>query len=398
MQWMLLRPDDHQAESGHDAGIPRRTHETSGRPDGAVSDDHVGADSGFARTGQVLNLQQRVAELEAANTALRAEAERTRLILEGATDYAIITIDLEGRVTGWNEGARRILGYEEAEILGQSCDVWFPPEDRAANVPTQEMCRALEHGRAENERWHLRRDGSRFWASGLMMPLFGDEAQPRGFLNILRDQTKARAEEERRALLLAELNHRVKNTLATVQSIAAQTVRNTGTPSSFRTAFEARLMALARSHDMLTRTGWDGALLSDIVEQTLRPHDGVSDRVMMTGPPVRLAPNAVVTLNLAFHELATNAAKYGALSAPEGHVEVTWTLRRPRKKEPIVEIVWRERGGPPVLPPERRGFGSRLLERGLAQEFGGKVRLDFAPEGVECHICLPLTGRIDAPR
>jgi two-component sensor histidine kinase len=120
--------------------------------------------------------------------------------------------------------------------------------------------------------------------------------------------------------------------------------------------------------------------------------------VMVTGPPVRLAPNAVVTLNLAFHELATNAAKYGALSAPEGHVEVTWTLRRPRKKEPIVEIVWRERGGPPVRPPERRGFGSRLLERGLAQEFGGKVRLDFAPEGVECHICLPLTGRIDAPR
>jgi PAS domain S-box-containing protein len=397
MHWMPRRPDDQRAERRHGAATPRRTREAPGHSDDASHADYAAADPGRAQTDQVLNLQQRVAEFEAANMALRAEAERTRLILEGATDYAIITIDLEGRVTGWNEGARRILGYEAAEILGQSCEVWFPPEDRASGVPMQEMCRALEHGRAENERWHLRRDDSRFWASGLMMPLFAGHEQPRGFLNILRDHTKARAEEERRTLLLAELNHRVKNTLATVQSIAAQTVRNTGTPGSFRAAFESRLMALARSHDMLTRTGWDGALLSDIVEQTLQPHDGVSGRVVVSGPPVRLAPNAVITLNLAFQELATNAAKYGALSAPEGRVEVTWTLRRPRKKEPIVEIVWRERGGPPVRPPERRGFGSRLLERGLTQEFGGTVRLDFAPKGVECRICLPLTGRIDAP-
>ncbi len=112
---------------------------------------------------------------------------------------------------------------------------------------------------------------------------------------------------------------------------------------------------------------------------------------------MKLAPNAVVTLGLAFHELATNAAKYGALCVPEGGVEVTWTLRRSKKKAPLVEIVWREHGGPPVRPPQRRGFGSRLLERGLAQEFGGTVQLDFAPEGVQCHICLPLTGKIAAP-
>jgi two-component sensor histidine kinase len=259
------------------------------------------------------------------------------------------------------------------------------------------LCRALERGRAENERWHLRGDGTRFWASGLMVPLLDGQGRPQGFLNVLRDRTEAKLEEERRALLLAELNHRVKNTLATVQAIAAQAVRNTGTPGAFREAFEARLMALARSHDMLTRSGWDGAPLNDVVERTLRPHDGAPGRVVAGGPPVRLPPNAAVSLNLAFHELSTNAAKYGALSVPGGRVEATWTLRRPKREEaPILEIVWRERGGPPVRPPERRGFGSRLLERGLAREFGGTVRLDFAPEGVECRIRLPLAGRADA--
>ena len=138
--------------------------------------------------------------------------------------------------------------------------------------------------------------------------------------------------------------------------------------------------------------------LDDVVEQTLRPHDGAPARVAAAGPPVRLAPNAAVTLNLAFHELATNAAKYGALSVPGGLVEATWTLKRCKGEEaPVLEVLWRERGGPPVRPPERRGFGSRLLERGLAQEFGGTVRLDFAPEGVECRIRLPLAGRADAP-
>ncbi|GGC66302.1 hypothetical protein GCM10011504_50330 [Siccirubricoccus deserti] len=150
-------------------------------------------------------------------------------------------------------------------------------------------------------------------------------------------------------------------------------------------------------HDMLARGGWEGALLREVVERTLEPHavpegSGVVGRVAADGPPVRLAPNTTVTLNLALHELATNAAKYGALSAPGGRVEVAWTLERAGKRgaPPLVEIVWRERGGPPVWPPEHRGFGSPLLERGLTRECGGEVRLDFAPEGVECRIRLPL--------
>ncbi|HEY8613602.1 MAG TPA: PAS domain-containing protein [Roseomonas sp.] len=138
--------------------------------------------------------ERRIAELEAENEALRADAERLRRLLDSAADYAMVTLNPEGRITGWNEGARSILGYGDAEILGRSGEVFFPAEDRARGVFVQELCRALEEGRAPNERWHLRRDGSRFWASGAMMPMLDEDGQPEGFLNVFRDNTETRAE------------------------------------------------------------------------------------------------------------------------------------------------------------------------------------------------------------
>ncbi|WP_236037575.1 HWE histidine kinase domain-containing protein [Belnapia arida] len=338
-----------------------------------------------------MEAEQRIAELEAENRALKAEAERLRHLLDSAADYAIVTLDLEGRITGWNEGAHAILGYGHGEILGRSGEVFFPAEDRAQGVFVKELCRAVEEGRAPNERWHIRRDGSRFWASGLMMPLLNADGKPEGFLNVFRDSTAVRAEEERRALLLAEMGHRMKNVLATVQAVAAQTLRQTGVPAAVQETLLQRLVALAGSHDLLTRGGWESAPLTDVIQRSLSPYAG-SGRVTSDGPPVRLAADTVEVLNLAFHELATNAAKYGALSVPEGRVEVSWALRRTGKGTRLVEIDWREREGPPVTPPKRRGFGSRLLERGLAQRVGGTVKLDFRPEGLECRICLPVAA------
>ncbi len=331
----------------------------------------------------------RIAELEAENETLKAEAERLRHLLDSASGYAIVTLDLEGRITGWNEGATAILGYRHGEILGRSGDVFFPAEDRAAGVFVKELCRAMEEGRATNERWHIRRDGSRFWASGLMVPLLNTDGKPEGLLNVLRDNTAGRIEEERRALQLAEMGHRVKNVLATVQAVAAQTMRHGGVPEAVQKMLLQRLVALAGSHDLLTRGGWGSASLTDVVERALSPYAG-SGRVRSDGPPVRLAADAVEMFSLAFHELATNAAKYGALSVPKGQVEVSWALRRSGKGTRRVDIDWRERGGPTVTPPRRQGFGSRLLERGLAQKFGGTVKLDFHPEGLECRICLPV--------
>ena len=334
--------------------------------------------------------QRRVAELEAENRALRAESERVRRLLDSATDQAVITMNLGGRITGWNAGARNILGYGDAEILGRSGEVLFPAEDRAEGAFVAELCRAMEEGRAPNERWHVRRDGSRFWASGAMLPLLDAEGRAEGFLNVFRDDTTARAEEERRTLLLAEMGHRVKNTLATVQAVAVQTLHRAGVPRETQDAFTARLLALARSHELLERGDQDGAPLAEVVERALSPYGG-SGRTVLAGPSVRLPANAVEMLGLAFHELATNAAKYGALSVPAGRVEVRWDLRRTKGSTRLADIVWREHEGPPVVPPAGRGFGSRLLERGLTSDLGGTVKLDFRPEGLECRICMPVT-------
>jgi len=335
-------------------------------------------------------LEARIAELEAELRASREQDARTRLILDSATDYAIITMDGSGCITSWNVGAQTIMGYPESEILGRSGEIVFTAEDRANGRFTTEMHRATETGRACNERWHLRRDGTRFWASGLMMPLLDADGQPQGFLNILRDRTEVQAAVERRELQMAEMSHRINNTFAMVQAVATQTRRHTETAAEFGSVFGARLRVLARSNDVLTRADWHDAPLQDVIEGALAAHGGEPGRISIDGLPVTLGASLAVAVSLSFHELATNATKYGALSVPSGRVEVSWTTSRTRKGGCKVDIVWRERGGPAVEPPVRRGFGSHLLEKGIPS--GGAVKLDFQPDGLECRMCLPLSG------
>ena len=331
----------------------------------------------------------RVAQLESENQALREENARAHQILRSAVDYAVITLDGQGCITGWNEGARQVLGYTEADVLGRSGDMIFTSEDRNQGRFNLELCRALEHGRAANERWHVRRDGTRFWASGLMMPLLDVDGRPDGFLNILRDRSEVQIQTERRELLMAEMNHRVKNTFAMVQAIAAQTSRYASSIDDFQAAFASRLAALARSHDALIAGNWEDAPLRDVIKGALAAYCEGAGRAVLEGPSVLLAANFVVTLTLAFHELATNATKHGALSAPAGAVHVSWRVKPASKGGRQVELFWQERGGPLVRQPERYGFGSHLLGRGLGQ-FGGSLRQDFQPGGLECHICFPL--------
>ncbi|MDB5415285.1 MAG: histidine kinase [Rubritepida sp.] len=358
---------------------------------GGSSSRRVG---GAGRASASSRAEQRLAVLESENAALRTESERLRRLLDTDLDFAIVTLDLEGRVTGWNGGAGAILGYQEAEILGRSAEVFFLPEDRAEGAFVRELCRALEDGRAPNERWHVRRDGSRFWASGAMLPLLGKDGQLEGFLNVFRDNSGTQAEEERRALLFAEMGHRIKNTLATVQAVAAQTLRTAEVPREVQSAFDDRIAALARSHDLLLRGRGEGALLAEVVERALSPYCG-ADRAELGGPPVKLPAELVEVFGLAFHELGTNAAKHGALSVPVGRIEVRWALRRVVGGPPSIDIVWRESGGPPVVPPASRGFGSQLLERGLTHTSGGSVKMHFRPEGLECQISLPIMTGTD---
>jgi PAS domain S-box-containing protein len=218
-----------------------------------------------------------------------------------------------------------------------------------------------------------------------------EDGQAVRLAGISLDITARKTAEQRQQLLLDEVDHRAKNTLASVQSIAMQTLRHAEHPSAFTTAFVERIQALARAHELLTEASWQGAALADVVERTLKVHAPPSSgaRVSLSGPAVRLGPNAAVTLNMAFHELATNAIKYGALSTPDGRVDVEWTA-----DAGTITIDWRESGGPKVAIPSRRGFGSRLIEQALAREMDGEARLVFLSEGLWCHLRLPLSAKL----
>ena len=238
-------------------------------------------------------LRARVAELEAELVDAKRLLGRARNLVDSALDYAIVTLDLDGFITGWNAGAQAIMGYSEAEILGRTADILFTSEDRRGDRLALEMTRAHSEGRATNERWHLRRDGTRFWASGLMMPLLGPEGRAEGFLNILRDRTEEQAGSERRELLMAEMNHRIKNTLSVVQAIASRTLRHAPTVKGFESAFAGRLVALARSQDILIRGDWNDAPLVEVIEGALDGF-GESARVVLDGPSVKLGTESVI--------------------------------------------------------------------------------------------------------
>lgn len=200
---------------------------------------------------------------------------------------------------------------------------------------------------------------------------------------------------EQAQLQSAEADHRLKNTFTTILALARQTARPGDTGEVYRATFEARLLALARSHELLEGGYPTGVTLTELVKRCLQSYGKISGRATVSGPEVRLPAQDVPTLGLIFHELTTNAVKYGALSVPEGRVEVTWHLEADIAKEShSLVIVWRERGGPPVKAPKRCGFGSRLLERGFAHGSGSTAKIDFAPDGVDCRISLPLTSAI----
>jgi two-component sensor histidine kinase/PAS domain-containing protein len=220
------------------------------------------------------------------------------------------------------------------------------------------------------------------------------QGRPVRLLATQSDITARKQEELRRQLLLNELNHRVKNTLATVQSIAAQTLKAAGSVEEAAPVLESRLMALSRAHNVLTRETWEGADLSEIVAGAAGPYC-VADRCHTVGPEVRLSPAMALALAMALHELAVNAAKYGALKGETGRVDIRWHVEGAPPHRRLV-LRWQEVGGPPVRPPARRGFGTRLLERGLGHELGGAVRIEFLPRGLVCSIEASLDREDDA--
>lgn len=228
-------------------------------------------------------------------------------------------------------------------------------------------------------------DGSIGWGVTRAIPVLDASGEVTEWFGSVSDISVRKAAEQHLRLMVNELNHRVKNSLATVQAIAAQTLRRGEVAEQVREALAARLVALAEAHDVLTDEKWAGADLLELAAQAAAPYvslRGISP-IHIDGPSVFLPPKTAIAMALAFHELATNAAKYGALSVPGGKVLLSWTVAAAQGGRTL-RLGWLERGGPPVRPPQRSGFGTRLIQRGLASELQGAVSLDYQPAGLVC--------------
>ena len=262
----------------------------------------------------------------------------------------------------------------------------------AAPEPLAKRTARLEGSHDDSsENSYRRKDGSEFWAATFISPVLDKDGEVvQNFVSIV-DHTRYKQGQVHSQMLIDELNHRVKNTLSTVQAIARQALRTVVDPEVIRESIESRLFALARSHDLLTRENWTDVGLRELVNAALEPFgvtDDKAERLSIVGENIRLLPKSILALGIAFHELATNAMKHGALSNEAGSIRIAWSIEpTPHGKRLIVH--WQERDGPPVTQPLHKGFGSQVLERGLAHELQGTVRLDFAVDGVACTINVP---------
>jgi PAS domain S-box-containing protein len=306
----------------------------------------------------------------------------------------IAEVDEEGRLLRVNETTCKITGYGRQELLRMSVFDVTHPDDRDWDYDKlRQQAEGKEDGYAVEKRL-IRKDGRMIWID-LRSSTVRDAAGRFLYgIRVVQDITERKEGELRQKLLLDELNHRVKNTLATVQSLATQTLRGAGSPAQFRRSFEERIVALSKAHNLLTTRNWQGVDLKEILIEQLEPYATDAARLVLKGEPVALTPRAALTLSMVFHELATNAAKYGALSTTAGRLEVRWSVGEamdgPHREPPVVTLTWRERGGPPVVPPARRGFGSKLIERSTG-ELDGEAQVEFAAEGLSYTVRIPLT-------
>jgi len=295
-----------------------------------------------------------------------------------------------------NDSFLALTGYERREVLGKSFDFFLA---HVADAKEQAAIDAEFANKSENgcELECRRRDGSTFWVGLFVSPVRNEQAKIVQYFVSFVDLSVLKAQQAQSLVLIDELNHRVKNTLAIVQSIVRQALRSTPDPKVAREAIESRLFALSRSHDLLTREDWKGAGLRQLISDSLQPFTGADpDRIGLIGEDVRFPPKTALALSVVFNELATNALKYGAWSNAKGKVQVEWNTR-PSPGGSHLVLKWQETGGPLVKPPSHKGFGSNAIERGLTHQFGGDVLLDYKPDGLVCTIDIPALedGRPD---
>ncbi len=299
-----------------------------------------------------------------------------------SSDDAIVSKDLNGIISSWNKGAERLFGYFAEEVIGKPITILIPA-DRQDEEP-----RILERIRRGERIDHFetirrRKDGNLVNISLTVSPMTDGSGRIIGASKIARDITEQKRREERIALLAREADHRTKNLLALAQATVHLTQADTA--DELKEAIDGRLQALAKAHALLAQSRWAGADLRLMVEEELSPYIGNGDaRAEIAGPSLMLEADPAQALAMALHELTTNAVKYGALSTPQGRVRVEWRLL-PGKR---LAFCWKESGGPPVSPPRRQGFGTRVMERMVCGQCNGEIDFDWREEGVVCEITL----------
>lgn len=350
---------------------------------------------GLRRLRDEQGLVQRAGAIQARNRDLAQERDRFRAFFEQAPGFVAVVGGPEHVFLMANAAYHRLVGGRD--IIGRSVAEALP------EVVEQGFVDLLDTVRAEGKTYLGER-------AEVLLPSEGSNELVRHFLNFAYqpiiddgevtaifvqgyDVTEEVAASEAQKLLNNELNHRVKNTLSIVQGLASQTFRKLEGAQEALSTFDARLNALAAAHSMLTARSWEPARLAETIRSAVEATVGLDvGRFTLTGPDMTLPPQTGVSLAMVVHELCTNAIKYGALSSSSGSVAVEWTTE-PAGDACVVTIEWRETGGPPVIPPTRRGFGTRLIERGLSSEGRNTVTLDFQPEGLRCHFVMRVESQ-----
>jgi PAS domain S-box-containing protein len=297
-----------------------------------------------------------------------------------SSDDAIVSKDLNGIVTSWNTAAERLFGYTAEEMIGRPIAIIAPPE-RASEMPA--IMRRLRAGERIDhyETQRMRKDGTIVHIALTVSPVRDGSGKIVGASKIARDITHQVELRNRLDMLRREVDHRAKNILQIVQALIRLT--RADTIEDYIARLEGRVRALAAAHAQVAETRWRGAEIGSLVNDTLAPF-AAGERTRIGGPELFLSADAAQALAITIHELATNASKYGALSAPEGRVSCTWTVHGRE-----VRMIWDEQGGPPAAPPQSRGYGMRVIESLIPGQADGMVELDWRPEGLLCVLALP---------
>jgi len=334
----------------------------------------------------VLEVNRDVTEVRALLNALQEGEQRLRSLaaIVESSDDAIVSKSLDGIVTSWNWGAERIFGYTAAEAVSQPISIVIPADRQSEE---REILTRIKRGERIDhfETIRQRKDGTLIAVSLSVSPVKDVNGKIVGASKIARDITEQKRSQEQIATLAREAEHRSKNLLATVQ--ATVRLSQSETPNGLKLAIEGRIQSLANVHSLFVKTRWIGADLSTIAAQELAPYSEKNQRhVRIDGPPVVLEPDVAQVIAMTLHELATNAAKYGALAVPDGQVELKWS----HDADGRLHLRWTESSGPKVQEPTHKGFGGRIIERMIAQRSGGEVLFDWRADGLVCEITLKV--------